>query len=103
MKTLFENRIYQVSNIIAVLITAVVPLWVAFTTPSPFSEKRLQVSFPIISDITSVISSSKNREKINISMKINDELISNLVLVICRITNTGDIAIIPSDFYENLS
>src|SRR5208283_384539 len=98
---LLETRIWQALHVLAILVTAFVTLYGAFYVPSAFTEKRLQRSLFFAGDVTSALSALGDR--IKLSILIDNTPVNNLVLLIGSISNTGSVAIIPSDFYENLS
>jgi hypothetical protein len=98
---LLETRIWQASNILAILVSAFGTLYAGFYVPSAFTEKQLQSSLPVSSEVTGGLSALGDR--IKLSMLIDNVPVRNLVLSLASVTNTGNVAILPSDFYGNLS
>jgi hypothetical protein len=97
----FESRIWQALQIFAVLATAFVTLYAASHVPGPFTEKHLQYTIPISTDV--ITTSEEFVDRMKISIIVDNTPVNNLVLSIASITNTGYVPIIPSDFYEKLS
>jgi hypothetical protein len=98
---LLEARIWQTLNLIAIIVSALATLYSGLRVPSPFTEKRLQRSLTAATDVTGQL--SKLGDKAKVSIIIDNRPVKNLVLSMTGVTNTGSIAILPSDFYEPLS
>jgi hypothetical protein len=99
-----ETRAWNALNIVAILMSALVPLYVSLYTPNTFTQKRLQSFSPVTSDVTGAFAAFRELgNDIHISVTNNDFPIDNLAVSVVGIKNTGSVAIIPSDFYENLS
>ena len=94
---LLETRIWKALNICAILVSAFVTLYAGFFVPSAFTEKQLQSKLLVTAGISELIV----RDRINLS--VDNVPVTNLVVSIISITNTGQVAILPSDFYTNLS
>jgi hypothetical protein len=101
VKMLLESRIWQALQVFAILVTAFVTLYAAFHVPGPFTEKHLQSTVPISTDV--VTTSDEFGDRMKISIIVDNTPVKNLVLSIASVTNTGYVPIIPSDFYEKLS
>jgi hypothetical protein len=98
---LLETRIWQALNVLAILIAPLVAVYAAFNLPNSFTQKQLQSSRPISSDITSALSALG--EKIKLSIIVDKIPVTNLILSNTKLVNTGSVAIIPSDYYDHLS
>jgi hypothetical protein len=99
-----ETRIWNALNILAILVTAFVALYAGFYVPSAFTEKQLQSTLPVTAAVAGALSALRDRVKIQLSLTIGDEPVTNnLAVSTISIINTGSVAIIPSDYYTNLS
>ena len=96
-----ETRIWQAVNIIAILVPAFVTIYATFYFPSPYIAKQLQSSLPLTVDLTGEF--SELGDQLKLSITDNNVRVPNLTELIVGITNTGNVPIIPADFYENLS
>jgi hypothetical protein len=72
--------------------------------PNVFTEKQLQSTLPTTVAVAGALSPLGDRDKIQLSLMIGNQPVkNNLVVSTIGIRNTGSVAIIPSDYYTNLS
>jgi hypothetical protein len=74
---LLETRIWQALNVFAILVPAFVTLYAAFYTPNPFTQKQLQTTLSLNSDITDSLSKLGDRAKVSIMIDGNPVKISS--------------------------
>jgi hypothetical protein len=99
-----ERRIWQALNIIALLVSAFVTLYAGLFVPSVFTEKHLQSSLPITTDITAGLPELLGLgDRIKLSVIVDNEPVKNLVVSIVSVQNIGSVPIVPSDFFAPLS
>ena len=99
-----ERRIWHALDIFAILVSAFVTLYAGFFVPNAFTEKQLQSSLPVTTEITAEISELWGLgDRIKLSMIVDQLPVKNLVVSIISVKNTGSIAIVPSDFFTPLS
>lgn len=96
-----EARFWQAANVAALLLAALVPLYIATFAPNPIRETRLEGGLSITSNVTSSLSDLGERAQVSIA--IDDQPVKNLVLSIVDIKNTGSTPIVPTDFFEKLA
>src|ERR1700751_2939798 len=99
-----ESRIWHALDIFAILVSAFVYAICLFFVPSVFTERKLDSSPPITTEITAGISELWGLgDRIKLSMIVDQLPVKNLVASIISVKNTGSIAIVPSDFFTPLS
>jgi hypothetical protein len=96
-----ETRSWQAATIVALLLAALVPLYVALYVPSPVRETQLESSVPFVTSVTKSLSELGGRAQV--SIVVDNEPLKNLVLASLTVTNKGSVAIVPADFYEKLA
>jgi hypothetical protein len=101
---LLETRIWKALNIFAILISAFGTLYAGLYVPNVFTEKQLQSTFPVTAAVAGTLFPLEDKDRIQLSLMIGNEPVkNNLVVSTIGIINTGSVAIIPSDYYTNLS
>lgn len=99
-----ETRIWKVLNLVALIISSLAALYGSFYTPNAFTEKQLRSTLPVTTTVVGALSPLQDKDKIQVYLMIENEPVpNNLVISYIGIVNTGSVAIIPSDYYTNLS
>ena len=96
-----ENLFWKVISIIVVLLTAVVPAYVAYDLHSfgPVPEKHIQLEqWPPINALRDISPGG-----IKIKLTLDDKFINNLFTSQATIRNIGNAPVLPSDYKEKLN
>jgi len=98
-----ETKLWNTLTIIVALLTAVVPAYVTYDLygRGPTPEKRIELNkFLTINPMSDL---SILGDKIALSLKVEDQVINNLLIKKALLRNIGSSPVLPSDYYENLS
>ena len=96
-----ESRVWKILNLLAILLTVVVPAYVAWYGPSTATEKRLEWDKPFAVDFATGLKPLGDRLLLSIS--VDSEKIKNIASSTMTLTNTGTVAVTPHDIYDNIS
>jgi hypothetical protein len=98
-----EDRPWQVLSVVVVLLTAAVPAYVAYDIYSrgPAPEKRVELTRIGPIDPMKDLSALGNR--VTLSLKVENQVMDNLVIAKAFLRNIGAVPILPSDYHEKLS
>lgn len=98
-----ERTLWNLATLLALLLTALVPAYVAYDLygrgPSP--EKQLELIR--ISPINPLADLSALRDEASISVILKNQTLDNLVIGQAYFRNVGAAPIVPDDYHENLS
>jgi hypothetical protein len=96
-----ESRAWKVLNLIAILLTAIVPACVALYTSPHSNEKRLEADKPFATNFFAGLNDIKGLY--SMSFQVDGKPVKNIEIVSMAVHNAGLNPIVPSDFYEKLS
>jgi hypothetical protein len=94
---------WKIVGLLVALLTLAVPTYVAYDQfdRGPSAEKRVQLSrLGLIDPLRDL---SGLGDKVALSLKVEDEILDNIVVVQALFSNIGQAPIVPSDYHENLS
>jgi hypothetical protein len=98
-----ENRLWQIVTIAVLLLTAAVPSYVAYDiyARGPAPEKRVELTrHPLIDPMKDL---SALGDRVSLSLRVEKEVINNLVIAKAILRNSGTVPILPNDYHEKLS
>ena len=98
-----ENRLWQALSIVVVLLTAAVPAYVTYDVyrRGPAPEKQVELTrFPPIDPMRDL---SALGDRVTLSLRVEDQVMNNLVIAKAFLRNAGAVPIVSSDYHENLS
>ena len=96
-----EDRVWQILSLIVVLMTAVIPGYITLYTSNHVTPKRLETGEPFATNFA--VGLSPLGDRLSLVMSIDNKPVRNIVSAVMTLANTGNVPVIPSDYYEKLA
>jgi hypothetical protein len=98
-----NNRLWQILLILATLLTAFVPAYVAYDLHGKGTVPEKRVELTQYQTIDPLRDLSALGKKVTLSLRVENLAIDNLAIVKALLHNAGRTPILPSEYHENIS